>query len=260
MSWWQRAVIYQVYPRSFQDTNGDGVGDLEGIRRRLPYLKSLGVDALWLSPFYKSPMKDFGYDVADYCDVDPVFGTLQDFDRLLEEAHALGLKVLVDLVPNHTSSEHPWFLESRASRNSPKRDWYIWKDPAPDGGPPNNWQSFFGGPAWTLDEATGQYYLHLFLPEQPDLNWRNPEVREAIKEVMRFWLRRGWTASGWTCSGFWARTRSSGTSREAPFGGPAFLTGPGTSTSTPRTSRRPTPTCGRCARSWTSSPSRGGSG
>lgn len=231
-----------------------------GIRRRLPYLKSLGVDALWLSPFYKSPMKDFGYDVADYCDVDPVFGTLQDFDRLLEEAHALGLKVLVDLVPNHTSSEHPWFLESRASRNSPKRDWYIWKDPAPDGGPPNNWQSFFGGPAWTLDEATGQYYLHLFLPEQPDLNWRNPEVREAIKEVMRFWLRRGWTASGWTCSGFWARTRSSGTSREAPFGGPAFLTGPGTSTSTPRTSRRPTPTCGRCARSWTSSPSRGGSG
>jgi len=191
MSWWQRAVIYQVYPRSFQDTNGDGVGDLEGIRRRLPYLKSLGVDALWLSPFYKSPMKDFGYDVADYCDVDPVFGTLQDFDRLLEEAHALGLKVLVDLVPNHTSSEHPWFLESRASRNSPKRDWYIWKDPAPAGGPPNNWQSFFGGPAWTLDEATGQYYLHLFLPEQPDLNWRNPEVREAIKEVMRFWLRRG---------------------------------------------------------------------
>ncbi|GAA5335943.1 MULTISPECIES: alpha-amylase family glycosyl hydrolase [Thermus] len=191
MSWWREAVIYQVYPRSFQDTNGDGIGDLEGVRRRLPYLKSLGVDALWLSPFYKSPMKDFGYDVADYCDVDPIFGSLEDFDRLLQEAHALGLRVLIDLVPNHTSSEHPWFLESRASRESPKRDWYIWADPAPDGGPPNNWQSFFGGPAWTLDEGTGQYYLHLFLPEQPDLNWRNPEVREAMHEVMRFWLRRG---------------------------------------------------------------------
>ncbi|GLV47627.1 oligo-1,6-glucosidase [Thermus sp. LT1-2-5] len=191
MSWWKEAVIYQVYPRSFQDTNGDGIGDLEGVRRRLPYLKSLGVDAIWLSPFYKSPMKDFGYDVADYCDVDPIFGSLEDFDRLMAEAHALGIRVLIDLVPNHTSSEHPWFQESRASRNSPKRDWYVWADPAPGGGPPNNWQSFFGGPAWTLDEGTGQYYLHQFLPEQPDLNWRNPEVREAIYEVMRFWLRRG---------------------------------------------------------------------
>ncbi|WP_135256736.1 alpha-amylase family glycosyl hydrolase [Thermus caldilimi] len=189
--WWKETVVYQIYPRSFQDTNGDGVGDLEGIRRRLNYLKSLGVGAIWLSPFYKSPMKDFGYDVADYCQVDPIFGTLEDFDRLLKEAHALGIKVLIDLVPNHTSDQHPWFLESRGSRDNPKRNWYIWKDPAPGGGPPNNWQSFFGGPAWTLDERTGQYYLHLFLPEQPDLNWQNPEVREAIYEAMRFWLKRG---------------------------------------------------------------------
>jgi alpha-glucosidase len=189
--WWKEAVIYQIYPRSFQDTNGDGIGDLEGVRRRLPYLKNLGVDAIWLSPFYKSPMKDFGYDVADYTEVDPIFGTLEDFKALLAEAHALGLRVLVDLVPNHTSDQHPWFLASRASRDNPKRNWYVWADPGPDGGPPNNWQSFFGGPAWTLDEGTGQYYLHQFLPEQPDLNWRNPEVREAIYEVMRFWLRLG---------------------------------------------------------------------
>jgi alpha-glucosidase len=177
--WWKEAVIYQIYPRSFQDTNGDGIGDLEGVRRRLPYLKNLGVDAIWLSPFYKSPMKDFGYDVADYTEVDPIFGTLEDFKALLAEAHALGLRVLIDLVPNHTSDQHPWFLESRSSRDNPKRNWYVWADPGPDGGPPNNWQSFFGGPAWTLDEGTGQYYLHQFLPEQPDLNWRNPEVREA---------------------------------------------------------------------------------
>ena len=162
--WWKEAVIYQVYPRSFQDTNGDGVGDLEGVRRRLPYLKSLGVDALWLSPFYKSPMKDFGYDVADYCDVDPVFGTLQDFDRLLEEAHALGLKVLVDLVPNHTSSEHPWFLESRASRNSPKRDWYIWKDPAPDGGPRNSCASCRRGTDRNRRRVTGRHDCHPRIP------------------------------------------------------------------------------------------------
>lgn len=191
MEWWKHALIYQVYPRSFQDSNHDGIGDLEGIRQRLPYLKDLGVDAIWLSPFFKSPMKDFGYDVSDYCDVDPMFGTLEDFDRLLDETHRLGLRLLIDLVPNHTSDQHPWFIESRSSRQHPKRDWYIWQDPKPDGSPPNNWMSYFGGPSWTLDQQTGQYYLHQFLPEQPDLNWRNPEVRQAIYDAMRFWLKRG---------------------------------------------------------------------
>lgn len=191
MSWWQEAVIYQVYPRSFRDSNGDGVGDLPGILAGLDDLQELGVDALWLSPFYPSPMADFGYDVSDYCDVHPLFGTLEDFDALVEAAHARGMKILVDLVPNHTSDQHAWFQESRASRDSPRRNWYIWKDPGPGGKPPNNWQSMFGGPAWTFDEATGQYYLHSFLAEQPDLDHRNPEVREAIHDAMRFWLKRG---------------------------------------------------------------------
>jgi alpha-glucosidase len=189
--WWQRGVIYQVYPRSFQDTNGDGVGDLRGITSRLDHLRWLGVDAVWISPIYPSPMADFGYDVSDYTGVHPLFGTLDDFDVLLREAHARGLKVILDFVPNHTSEQHPWFLESRSSRESPQRDWYIWKDPAPGGGPPNNWLSNFGGPAWTLDEGTGQYYYHAFLSEQPDLNWRNPEVVEAMLGVLRFWLDRG---------------------------------------------------------------------
>ena len=190
-AWWQREVIYQIYPRSFQDTNGDGVGDLDGIRRRLDYLAWLGVDGLWVSPIYPSPMADFGYDVADYCDIDPLFGTLADFDRLVAEAHARGLKVILDFVPNHTSDRHPWFLESRSSRESLKRDWYIWRDPKPDGSPPNNWLSEFGGPAWTFDLATSQYYYHAYLEEQPDLNWRNPEVQAAMLEVLRFWLDRG---------------------------------------------------------------------
>ncbi len=190
--WWQTAVVYQIYPRSFQDTDGDGVGDLPGVTARLDYLAdTLGVDAVWLSPFYPSPQDDFGYDIADYCDVDPLFGTLDDFDRLVEVAHARGLKVLVDFVPNHTSDQHPWFEESRASRDNPKRDWYVWRDAAPDGGRPNNWLSVFGGPAWEWDEATGQYYLHSFLREQPDLDWRNPEVKAAMFEVYRFWMRRG---------------------------------------------------------------------
>ncbi|HEX2189083.1 MAG TPA: alpha-amylase family glycosyl hydrolase [Longimicrobiaceae bacterium] len=189
--WWQRGIVYQVYPRSFQDSDGDGVGDLRGITARLDYLRWLGVDAVWISPVYPSPMADFGYDVSDYCGIHPMFGTLEDFDRLVAEAHARGLKVILDFVPNHTSDRHPWFLESRASRDSPKRDWYIWRDPAPDGGPPNNWLSNFGGPAWTLDEATGQYYYHAFLREQPDLNWRNPEVEAAMLDVLRFWLERG---------------------------------------------------------------------
>jgi alpha-glucosidase len=190
-TWWQRGVIYQIYPRSFCDTDGDGVGDLEGIRRRLGYLAWLGVDALWLSPIYPSPMADFGYDVADYCDIDPTFGTLEDFDRLLDEAHRLSLRVILDWVPNHTSDEHPWFVASRSSNEDAKRDWYLWADPGPDGSPPNNWLSVFGGPAWTFDEGTGQYYYHAYLPEQPDLNWRNPEVRAAMFDVLRFWLERG---------------------------------------------------------------------
>jgi alpha-glucosidase len=191
-SWWKSAVVYQVYPRSFADSGGDGVGDLEGIRRHLDHLVWLGVDALWISPFFVSPMKDFGYDVADYCDVDPLFGTLADFDRLLADAHARGLRVLVDWVPNHTSDQHPWFLESRASRDAPKRDWYVWRDGTPDR-PPNNWRAAFGGgsPAWTWDDATRQWYLHLFLPEQPDLDWSNPRVVDAMHDTLRFWLDRG---------------------------------------------------------------------
>ena len=190
-TWWQSGTVYQVYPRSFQDTDGDGVGDLRGITARLDYLAWLGVDAIWISPFYRSPMADFGYDVADYCAVDPLFGTLADFDTLIGEAHRRRLKVILDFVPNHSSIEHPWFTESRASRAARKRDWYIWRDAAPDGGPPNNWLSNFGGPAWTRDPATGQYYYHAFLPEQPDLNWRNPEVRAAMHDALRFWLERG---------------------------------------------------------------------
>ncbi|WP_374308070.1 alpha-amylase family glycosyl hydrolase [Methylocella sp.] len=188
--WWRSATIYQVYPRSFQDSDGDGVGDLKGVRRRLPYLAWLGVEAVWISPFYPSPMHDFGYDVAEYCDVDPLFGTLADFDALLAQAHALGLRVILDFVPNHTSIEHPWFKAGRR-RDPDKADWHIWRDPAPGGGPPNNWLSHFGGPAWTLDPVRGQYYHHAFLPEQPDLDWRNPAVREAMLDVLRFWLRRG---------------------------------------------------------------------
>jgi len=189
--WWQRGVVYQVYPRSFQDTDGDGVGDLGGIERRLDYLSALGIDAIWISPICPSPMADFGYDVADYCDVDPLFGGLDDFDRLIAAAHGRGIKVILDFVPNHSSDRHPWFLESRSSRQSARRDWYIWRDPAPDGGPPNNWISDFGGSAWEWDGASGQYYYHAFLKEQPDLNWRNPDVRHAMLDALRFWLDRG---------------------------------------------------------------------
>jgi alpha-glucosidase len=173
------------------DSNGDGVGDLAGITSRLDYLQGLGVTAIWISPIYPSPMADFGYDVSDYCGIHPLFGTLQEFDHLVEEAHSRGLRVILDYVPNHTSEEHPWFAESRSSRDNPKRDWYIWRDARPDGSPPNNWVSHFGGIAWTRDEAAGQYYLHSFLKEQPDLNWRNPEVVEAMLKVLRFWLDRG---------------------------------------------------------------------
>jgi len=196
LHWWQRGVVYQIYPRSFMDSNGDGIGDLPGIIQKLDYLNdgsqnSLGIDAIWLSPFQRSPMADFGYDVADYCDVDPIFGTLADFDRLVEETHRRGMKIIIDYVPNHTPDQHAWFVESRSSRDNPKRDWYIWRDPKPDGSPPNNWGSFFGGPAWTLDPTTGQYYLHQFVKEQPELNWHNSEVRQAMLGVLRFWLDRG---------------------------------------------------------------------
>lgn len=189
--WWQTGIIYQVYPRSFQDSNNDGVGDLQGIIRRLDYLKWLGIKALWISPVYPSPMADFGYDISDYKNIDPLFGSLDDFEALLGEVHRRDMKLIMDLVPNHTSSLHPWFLESRSSRDNPKRNWYLWYDALPDGNPPNNWLSVFGGPAWEWDEKTGQYYYHAFLREQPDLNWRNPEVRQAIYDVMRFWLDKG---------------------------------------------------------------------
>ena len=189
--WWKSAILYQVYPRSFQDSDGDGVGDLRGIAARLPYLAGLGVDALWLSPVFVSPMADFGYDVSDYTAIDPLFGSMADFDALLHAAHARGLKVLLDFVPNHTSDQHAWFCESRASRTNSKRDWYVWRDGAPGGGPPNNWLSEFGGSAWEYDELTGQYYYHAFLSAQPDLNWRNPAVRAAMHDVLRFWLGRG---------------------------------------------------------------------
>lgn len=189
--WWREGIFYQIYPRSFQDSDGDGVGDLRGMLARLPYVRSLGVDAIWLSPIFPSPMADFGYDIANYTGIDPLFGTMADFDALLAAAHDHGLRLILDLVPNHTSDRHPWFVESQASRDSPKRDWYVWRDPAPDGGPPNNWLSEFGGSAWQFDATTGQYYYHAFLAQQPDLNWRNPEVRSAIYDVMRFWLEKG---------------------------------------------------------------------
>ncbi len=189
--WWRGAVIYQIYPRSFQDSNGDGIGDLVGIIDRLEHVARLGADAIWISPFFPSPMKDFGYDVADYCDIDPVFGTLDEFDRLIARAEALELRVLIDLVFNHTSDAHPWFRESRTSRDNPRSNWYVWADPRPDGTPPNNWLSIFGGSAWHWDSRRCQYYLHNFLASQPDLNFHEPAVQEALLEVARFWLDRG---------------------------------------------------------------------
>lgn len=189
--WWQKGVLYQIYPRSFQDTDGDGCGDLAGIRKRIPYLVDLGVDAVWLSPIFPSPMADFGYDVADYTAIDTVFGSLEEFDRLLEACHASGLRLLLDFVPNHSSDRHPWFIDSRSGRESPRRDWYIWEEPSDGGGPPNNWLSVFGGSAWKYDEASGQYYHHAFLEEQPDLNWRNDSLRQAMLDVLKFWFDRG---------------------------------------------------------------------
>ena len=193
--WWVGASIYQIYPRSFQDSNGDGVGDLRGITMRLPYVAALGVDAIWIAPFFPSPMHDFGYDISDYCNVDPLFGTLADFDALVAEAHQLGLRVLIDLVLSHTAAEHPWFVESRQNRDNAKADWYVWADAQPDGTPPNNWLSLFGGSAWQWDTRRGQYYLRNFLSSQPDLNYHCPQVQDAVLDVVRFWLERG-------CDGF----------------------------------------------------------
>lgn len=191
LAWWKEGIIYQIYPRSFQDSNGDGIGDLPGIIERLEYLHWLGVRTIWLSPIYPSPMADFGYDISDYRDVHPMFGTLHDLDRLIKETHKRDMKIILDLVPNHTSDEHPWFIESRSSRDNPKRDWYLWYDAKPDGSYPNNWRSAFGGSAWQWDEKTQQYYYHAFDKAQPDLNWRNPEVQAAMFDVMRFWLDKG---------------------------------------------------------------------
>ena len=189
--WWQHAVFYEIYLRSFQDSNDDGIGDLNGIASRLDYLQDLGIDALWITPFYPSPQVDFGYDVTDHENVDPAFGTLADFDRLSEAAHRRGMKIVIDIILNHTSDRHPWFGASRESRSSPYRDWYVWRDGAPDGGPPNNWESAFGGPAWTFDAATRQWYYHFFYPGQPDLNWRNPDVERQMLATLEFWLDRG---------------------------------------------------------------------
>jgi glycosidase len=207
------AVIYQIYPRSFQDSNGDGIGDLAGIISRLPYVASLGVDAIWISPFFASPMRDFGYDVSSYRDVDPIFGTLGDFEALVYRAHDLGLRVMIDLVLSHTSDHHRWFRESRASRENPKADYYVWADAKPDGTPPNNWLSIFGGPAWEWESERQQYYLHNFLKEQPDLNIHNPEVQQELLDIVRFWLDKGSTASGSTRSTSTSTTRNCATTR-----------------------------------------------
>jgi alpha-glucosidase len=216
--WWETAVVYQVYPRSFQDASGDGVGDLPGVTARLDHLTWLGIDAVWLSPVFRSPMHDFGYDIADHRDIDPIFGSLADADALIAAAHVRGLRVLIDFVPNHTSSAHPWFVDARSSRTAAHRDWYVWRDPAPDGGPPNDLLSTFGGPAWALDEATGQYWYHSFLAEQPELDWRNPAVREAMLDVLRFWFDRG--VDGARIDVLWMIAKDEAPWRPAPIDGP----------------------------------------
>ena len=218
--WWQNGVIYQIYPRSFQDSNGDGVGDIQGIISRLDYLQWLGVDCVWLSPIFSSPMADFGYDISDYRGIHPLFGSMDDFDQLLSEVHNRGMKLLLDLVPNHSSDQHPWFLESRSSRDNPKRDWYIWHDAKEDGSLPNNWLSVFGGHAWEWDETTEQYYYHAFLKEQPDLNWRNPEVQEAMLDVMRFWLEKG--IDGFRVDVMWHMIKDEQLRDNPPFPGSPF--------------------------------------
>ncbi len=195
--WWKNAVVYQIYPRSFCDSNGDGMGDLNGITSKLDYLKNLGVDVLWLSPVYQSPGDDNGYDISDYRAINPEFGTMEDFDRMLSEAHSRGIRIVMDLVVNHTSDEHAWFCESTASRDNPRRDYYIWRDADKDGNPPNRWWSAFGGSAWEWHEKTGQYYLHLFSRKQPDLNWDNPRLRDEIFDMMAWWCEKELTVFAW---------------------------------------------------------------
>lgn len=196
--WWKSIIAYEIYVRSFKDTNGDGCGDLQGIISELDYLQDLGIGAIWLTPCYVSPQADNGYDIADYYNIDPIYGTMEDMETLIEEAGRRNIRIVMDLVFNHTSNKNQWFLESRSSKNNPKSDWYIWADPKDDGSEPNNWRSIFGGSAWKYDETRGQYYLHTFLPEQPDLNWENPEVREALKNVALFWIRKGIGGFRWT--------------------------------------------------------------
>ena len=189
--WWQSSVVYQIYPRSFQDSNGDGIGDIPGITKRLPYIRELGADVIWLSPVYQSPNDDNGYDISDYQAINPEFGTMEDFDEMLRTAHSLGLKIVMDLVVNHTSDEHRWFKEALKGKDNPYRDYYIWRDPKENGDAPNNWGSCFGGSAWKYDEASGQYFLHLFSEKQPDLNWDNPKVRDEVFSMMDWWLKKG---------------------------------------------------------------------
>jgi alpha-glucosidase len=246
--WWCGAVIYQIYPRSFLDVNGDGVGDLRGIEVKLDYVASLGVDAIWISPFFLSPMADFGYDIADYCAVDPLFGTLADFDRLLAKAHALGLKVMIDQVLSHSSNKHAWFKESRASRDNPKADWYVWADAKPDGSPPNNWLSIFGGGAWQWEPRRGQYYLHNFLVSQPDLNFHNPDVQQASLDNVKFWLDRGVDGLRLDAINFCFHDRLL---RDNPAKPPHLRTGRGFSPDNPYAFQY-RPSWNACARCWTS--------
>ena len=221
-AWWRRGVIYQVYPRSFQDSNGDGVGDLNGISQRLEHLVGLAIDAVWISPIFPSPMRDFGYDVSNYCAIDPLFGSLADFDALLEFAHARGLRIILDFVPNHTSDQHPWFQESRSSKLNPKRDWYVWRDAKPDGSPPSNWESEFGGPAWTFDEVAGQYYYHAYLKEQPDLNWRTPKWSKPCAMCSGFGSIGASMDSGSMQSIIFMKMRRTGTTLRTLIGGPGM--------------------------------------
>jgi len=240
LAWWQTGIIYEVYARSFQDSDGDGTGDLRGIIRRLDHFVWLGVNAIWITPVFPSPMTDFGYDVADYCAIDPLFGTLDEFDDLVREAHARGLKIILDYVPNHTSDQHPWFLESRRCRASRTRNWYLWRDAGADGGPPNNWLSNFNGSAWTWDAGSRQYYYHSFLPTQPDLNWRHPEVRSAMHDVLRFWLRR--EVDGFRVDVMWMMIKMTNieTIRRTRIGGRARRPTTASCRSTPATAPRST--------------------
>lgn len=256
--WWRGAVIYEIYPRSFQDSNGDGIGDLRGITDRLGYVADLGVDAIWLAPFFMSPQKDFGYDISDYCNIDPAYGTLADFDALMAEAHRLGLKVMIDQVLSHSSDRHPWFVESRSSRDNPKADWYVWSDPQPDGSPPNNWLSVFGGSSWQWDSRRRQYYLHNFLTEQPDLNFHNEETVGALLDTVKFWLDRASTVSAWTPPTSISTTQHCAPTRPIPpsrtTSGSRHITG--RTTATTRTVRRRRASSGGCAPCWTSIPDR----